>query len=274
MNLSRQFGTDLPIIGMVHLDPLPGAPDATAPVDTIVERAVDAATTLAANGIDGIIIENFGDQPFHPADVPDHVVATMTRVGTAVHNAVSIPIGVNVLRNDATAALSIAHAIDGDMIRVNVHTGTRITDQGRLDGNAHETLRLREQLNADIDIVADIAVKHSQPMTTTPSVVERAVETATRGKDDALVVSGSATGDPVDTEQLRAVTTELSERGIDTPVLVGSGVTQDTVDSLLAIADGCIVGTALKRDGEVTNGISPDRVTQLMERVRSVRTES
>jgi len=265
------FGTETPIIGMVHLDPLPGAPGAAERLPTVVESAVRDAQRLATGGVDGLMIENYGDSPFYPEDVPKHTVAAMTRVGQAVTEAVDCPIGVNVLRNDAEAALSVAAAVEADYVRINVHTGASVTDQGLIEGRAHETLRLRDRLDVDTDIFADLDVKHAAPLAGERSIAEELGDLVDRGHADAVIVSGEATGQAVDTETLQESVAARSDQGLSAPILVGSGVTVDSVDQLLAIADGAIVGTALKEGGQTTNPVSVDRVEELMDVVERFR---
>ncbi|MFC6765782.1 BtpA/SgcQ family protein, partial [Natrinema soli] len=106
--VSDLFDADRPVIGMVHLPALPGAPGFDGDREAIRTRALEDARRLEAGGIDGIILENFGDTPFYPEDVPKHVVAEMTAIATPLVDAVDVPVGINVLRNDAAAALSVA----------------------------------------------------------------------------------------------------------------------------------------------------------------------
>src|SRR5690606_2253475 len=151
------------IIGMVHLLPLPGAPRWAGSLDEVRERALADARALEAGGVDGIIVENFGDAPFHPDAVPAETIAAMTALTTGVVRAVGLPVGVNVLRNDAAAALAVAAAAGARFIRVNVHTGAMLTDQGWITGRAHETLRLRARIAPTVAIAADVLVKHATP---------------------------------------------------------------------------------------------------------------
>lgn len=259
------FGFDTqPIIGMIHLEALPGTPRFESR-ESVRERAVQDARALTTGGVDGLIVENFGDAPFHPDDVPKHIVAEMTRLVGTVCEAVEIPVGVNVLRNDALAALSIAAATDASFVRVNVHSGARVTDQGLIEGNAHETLRLRERLAADVRILADVAVKHSVPVSTED--VERETRDAVeRGLADAVVVSGTGTGRAVDRERLTTVARVTDKFGV--PAYVGSGVTHETASELLSIADGAIVGSALKENGNTRNAVDESRVESLVESIR------
>ena len=125
-----QFFQSKPLIGMVHLPPLPGTPQNSQCLDTICARAVDEAHLLEFYGMDALLVENFGDVPFYPGQVPAYTIAAMACVARAVRECVSIPVGINVLRNDATAALSIASAVGAQFIRVNVHVSAMLTDQG------------------------------------------------------------------------------------------------------------------------------------------------
>lgn len=265
--LRTRFDADRPVVGMAHLPPLPGAPEFDGDRDAVRTRALEDARRLEGGGIDGLVLENFGDAPFHPDDVPKHTVAEMTAVATEVTDAVDVPVGINVLRNDADAALSIAAAVDADFVRVNVHVGTAATDQGVLEGRAHETLRLRDRIDADVAILADVHVKHATPIGDR-SIERAALEAVERGRADGVIVSGPGTGAETALEDVEWVADALSERCSDDsepPVFVGSGVTTDTVaDCFAAGADGVIVGTALKEDGETTNPVSSEHVGDLV----------
>ncbi|MDQ2049103.1 BtpA/SgcQ family protein [Natronolimnohabitans sp. A-GB9] len=260
-----------PLLGMVHLPPLPGAPGYDGDRDNVRARALEDARRLVAGGIDGLVVENFGDAPFHPDSVPKHVVAELTAIATAVTEDVDVPVGINVLRNDAEAALSIAAAAGADFVRVNVHVGTAATDQGLLEGRAHETLRLRDRIDADVAILADVHVKHATPIG--DADIERAaLETVERGRADGVIVSGPGTGAVTPLEDVERVVEALASRDTDdarTPVFVGSGVTSETIDDCFSAgADGVIVGTALKDGGETTNPVSRDRVEELVSAAR------
>jgi predicted TIM-barrel enzyme len=278
-----------PVVGMVHLPALPGAPGFSGDFEAVREAALRDARRLEAGGVDALLLENFGDAPFHPDDVPKHVVASMTRVAAEVRDAVALPMGVNVLRNDAEAALSVAAAVGARFVRVNVHSGARVTDQGVVEGRAHETVRLREQLDADVAILADLDVKHSAPLARRnaprnasgeqgepraadrPLDAEAVAEPVERGLADGIVVSGAGTGHEVDTDHLDAVAAARDEAGLDAPIFVGSGVTSENIADLLGVADGVIVGTALKKDGETTNPVSEERVAELVAAADEVR---
>src|SRR5262245_51377093 len=155
-----------PVIGMLHLGSLPGSPLYGGTILKVRETLLADAQKLADGGVHGLMIENFGDTPFFPGSVPGYVIAHMTALAEEVRGAVPhLPLGINVLRNDGLAALSIAHAVGAQYVRVNVLCGARLADQGILHGIAHDLLRLRTQLNAsEIKIFADVDVKHSAPL--------------------------------------------------------------------------------------------------------------
>lgn len=254
---------DDPIVGMVHLDPLPGSPGFEGNREAIREQALADARALVAGGCDAVLVENFGDAPYYPEEVPRHVVAELAATVRELRRVVDCPLGVNVLRNDASAAVAVAAAAGGSFVRVNVHTGARATDQGIVAGRAHETVRLRDRLDADVAVLADVAVKHSAPVGNR-DLAAVATETIDRGLADGLVVSGPATGKVTDADELQAVVDARDDADRDVPVLLGSGVTPENVSGLFDIADGAIVGTALKVDGETTNPVDADRVTALV----------
>jgi uncharacterized protein len=240
----------LRLIGMVHLGPLPGSPAYDDAFRGVIERAVHDADTLATAGFDAVIVENYGDAPFFADDAPKITVAAMAVVVEAVRE-IGVPVGVNVLRNDALAALSVAAATGASFIRVNVLSGTMFTDQGPIVGKAADVARFRSAHCPQVAVMADVFVKHAVPPAGL-GVVEATRDLAERSGADAIVVSGPATGAPADLDELTAVTdaTEL-------PVYVGSGVTADSVGETLKIAAGVIVGSATKPGGDASAAVDP-----------------
>ena len=248
---------DLPspaLIGMVHVPALPGTPLHVLSMEEIVARCVADARVLAEAGFGALFVENFGDRPFAAERVEPASIAGLAVVVTAVRQAVGLPVGVNVLRNDAAGALGVAAACGARFVRVNVHVGVAATDQGVITGRADATLRYRKQLGARVAVFADVHVKHATPIST-PDLAEAARETAYRGLADALIVSGPATGSPVELSHLDVVRQAVPDRRL----FVGSGATAATVRELLTRATGVIVGTALKRDGDVDQPVDPER---------------
>jgi len=250
-----------PVVGMLHLMPLAGAHRFDGDVDAIRERVLQDAEALAGAGVQALLMENFGDAPFFPGRVPASVVAHMTALAVAVRERFDVPLGINCLRNDPLAALAVAHASGGTFVRANVLCGARVTDQGIIQGVAHELLRERQSLRAqDIAILADVDVKHSAPLGAPRPAADEVKELAGRGGADGVIASGSRTGQVTQLSVLR----EVKEAAGATPVLVGSGVTVDNVAHYAPVADAMIVGSALKHDGVTTNPVDPARVRELM----------
>lgn len=250
---------------MVHLQALPGSPRFDGNLDGVIRAAVRDLTALIRGGADGAIIENLGDVPYYPDRVPPITIAAMTTVAIALRPLAPsrFLLGINVLRNDAAASLSIAAACGASFIRVNVHTDAAIADQGILEGKAHETLRLRSSLGAAVSILADVAVKHASPFHERP-VGDSARDAVGRGLADGILVTGPRSGAPIERSRLVAVRRAIP----GTPLLVASGVTADSAPALARLCDGFIVGTGIKRGGEIDAPVDLRRVRRLVEAVR------
>jgi membrane complex biogenesis BtpA family protein len=228
-------------------------------MNLVVERAQRDARIYEESGLDGFILENFADVPFYPQAVPPETVAAMTLVASEVRRVTTAPMGINVLRNDSLAALGLAVVLEAAFIRVNVHLGAMVTDQGIVQGKAHRLLRRRSALGVSTRIFADVMVKHARPLAQQDANLA-AQELVERGLADALIVTGKATGQPPLPEEIRSVKTAVS----DVAVLAGSGVTPENVRELLSVADGAIVGTSLKKDGHTENQADAKRVQALL----------
>ncbi len=262
------FDQRFTLLGVVHLAPLPGSPSNQLPLPAIVERALADATTLANAGFDGLVVENFGDTPFFPDKVEPHTVAMIAVIADRISRTLArrshahgqFCVGINVLRNDAAAALGIAAATGADFVRVNVHVGAMVTDQGILQGRAHETLRYRRNLGTSTPILADVFVKHASPVGN-PSLADVAQDTFRRGGADALVVSGPGTGLATPVSDIRCVKEAVPEA----PVLVGSGLTLDNLHAVFESCDGAIVGTSTKAQGDTRNPVDYARARALVD---------
>ncbi len=260
MDLNQIFQTPNPIIGVVHLLPLPTSPRWGGNLKTVIERAEQEAAALAAGGVDGMIIENFFDAPFAKGQVDPAVVSAMTLIIERLMNLIMLPVGVNVLRNDARSALAIANCVGAPFIRVNVLTGAMATDQGIIEGCAYDLLRYRRELGSNTAILADVLVKHAYPLGTTD--LKTAIqETIERGLADGVIISGTATGIPPSLEDLSLAAAVAK----NTPIFIGSGATWQNIPELMKVADGVIVASSLKRQGKITEPIDPLRVSQFVE---------
>ena len=254
-----------PVIGMLHLMSLPGSPQYGGAIEPIRELLLRDADALASGGVHGLMIENFGDVPFYPDRVPAHVIAHITTLAAEVKRRfANLPLGINVLRNDGRSALAVAHAIGADFIRVNVLCGARVTDQGLIQGIAHDLLRDRTILGAaNIKILADVDVKHSAPLAPRP-IEDEVDDTLERGLADAVIVSGAGTGKPTDPKHVQTVKRAAKQ----TPVLIGSGINAKTIGDYAAHCDGFIVGSSFKLDGVPTNPVDVKRVREFMSAVK------
>jgi hypothetical protein len=263
VNLHQIFKTPNPIIGVVHLLPLPTSPRWGGSLKMVIDRAEQEVTALASGGVDGIIVENFFDAPFTKNQVDPAVVSAMTLIVQRLMNLVTLPMGINVLRNDAQSALAIATCVRAQFIRVNVLTGVMATDQGLIEGQAHQLLRYRRELGSDVKILADVLVKHARPLGS-PNLTTAVQETIERGLADGVILSGWATGSPPTLEDL-----ELASAAANgTPVFIGSGANWENISTLMQAADGVIVSSSLKRRGRIQQPIDPIRVSQFVEAVR------
>jgi len=256
-DFKSRFGGNA-VIGMVHVAALPGAPAYGGSMQVVMDAALHDARALREGGCDAIAFENFGDRPFFKDRVPAETVAVLTRVIVEVVAEVGMAFGVNVLRNDAASAIAIAAATGAAFIRVNVHTGAMLTDQGIIEGRAAETLRKRAAIAPDTWIFADHMVKHATPMVAVDEI-QAAKDLRHRGFADAVIISGVETGAEPDRGSFARVREALS----DTPILIGSGLTESNAGTF-ADADGAIVGTSIKIDGRVDAPVDPDRVKRLV----------
>jgi uncharacterized protein len=263
VNLKQIFNTTQPIIGVVHLLPLPTSARWGGSLSAIIDRAEQEAVALASGGVNSIIIENFFDAPFPKSRVDPAVVSAMTIIVSRLRELVAMPIGINVLRNDSLSAMAIASCTGAAFIRVNVLSGVMATDQGLIEGCAHELLRYRRELGCDVKIVADVLVKHAQPLSS-GDITTAVHETIDRGLADAIILSGVATGCPPRLEDLRLAKAAAG----NTPIIIGSGADFSNISNLMQFADGVIVSSSLKRQGKIENSIDPIRVSQFVEAMR------
>jgi len=263
VNLNQIFKTPNPIIGVVHLLPLPTSARWGGSLKAVIDRAEQEATALAAGGVDGIIVENFFDAPFTQSQVDPAVVIPMPLITQRLMNLVTLPVGINVLRNDTQWAMAIASCVKAQFIRVNVLTGVMATDQGFIEGQAHQLLRYRRELGSDVKILADVLVKHARPLGS-PNLTTAVQETIERGLADGVILSGWATGSPPNLEDLELAS--AAAKGI--PVFIGSGADWENIGTLMQAADGVIVSSSLKRHGRIEQPIDPIRVSQFVEATR------
>jgi membrane complex biogenesis BtpA family protein len=235
-------------------------------MNEVLEMARTDAAVLAGAGFPALMVENFGDVPFFADSTPPETTSAMTLAAAAIIEETSLPLGINVLRNDALTALAIAAATGARFVRVNVLTGLMYTDQGPIAGRAADVARKRNALATDVEVWADVMVKHATPPPGL-EIGQAAADTVERGLADAVIVSGSGTGAFPDPDDARAVRKAVPK---GTRIVIGSGVEPSNLTSLTEIADSFIVGSSLKHDGEAQNRVDEARARRLIQSAQDV----
>jgi membrane complex biogenesis BtpA family protein len=259
--MSMLFGrNETPMmIGVIHLLPLPGNPAESPGLAAVMARARADARALVNGGVNGLIVENLGDAPFAGNSAPAYTVAQMTRIAADLSQAhPDVPLGINVLRNDAIAALAIAAASGAVFIRVNVHNGAMVTDQGLLEGRARRTLGADQ-----VQIAADVLVKHAVPLGES-AVEDLAHDLVARAGARAVIVSGTGTGRPVDWSRVSRVRAAIPEHAL----WIGSGAVPDQAPLLRSVVDTVIVGTWLHEHSDLSRPVDERRVDQMRRALR------
>ncbi len=257
-----------PVIAMIHTGPSPGSPGYVC-MDSIIDRAVAEAEMYIEAGADGLMVENMHDFPcIHEREMGPEVAAFMTRVAYAVkRRAPDHPVGVQILFQANRTALAVALAAGCDFIRAEGWTHAHISDKGIADASAGMVVRYREAIHAcHIPILADVKKKHAAHAWTadlSPADIARGMELHLA---DGIIVSGTHTGEMPSVEDLRSI-----REATRLPILVGSGACAENVETLAEVADGFIVGSALKEGGIWHAPVSEDRVNAFMEAVQIAR---
>jgi uncharacterized protein len=267
--LDELFPVRKPIIGVIHLAPLPGAPryDGT-PVREIYASAARDACTLVNGGVDGVMIENASDMPFsRPEDIGPETVAALTAACVEVRSAVDAPVGITCVANGVIPALAVAKASGAKWVRANQWVNAYVANEGFLNGPAPRAARYRAAIGAqDVRILADVHVKFgAHAITADRSITEQATD-AEWFDADVLIATGTRTGSPTQPEEVKEV-----RAGTNLPVVVGSGLGPEQVADLFRVADGAIIGQWLKVDGHWWNPVDPHRVELLMGAVNEAR---
>jgi len=271
--LREIFKNNKPVIGMVHLRPLPGSPlynPIEMDIKKITEIAVDEAKKLQSGGVDGIQIENTWDYPYlKGSEIGHETTASMTAIALKVKESVNIPIGINLHLNGGMQAISIANAIGAKWVRVFEWINAYISHAGILEGISGKLSRYRNFIHAkDIKFFCDVNVKHgSHFIISDRSIAEQARDAETEGAE-ALIVTGFETGVAPTQNQVEDFT-----KSISIPVFVGSGTTKDNVGNLMKYVDGAIVGSYFKEENNWKKQVDEKRVKEFMSVVERLRKE-
>lgn len=260
------FGDGKPVIGMVHLGALPGTPlhDARAGLEGLVTAARADLEALQRAGFDALMFGNENDRPYE-FDVDRASTATMAYVIGRLREEITVPFGVNVLW-DPMSTVALAAATGAAFVR-EIFTGTYASDMGPWTPDAGKAMRYRDRLAArDVAMLFNVSAEFADSLDRRP-LADRARSAVFSSIPDAVLVSGQITGEAARMEDLEAVKAVLP----DTPVLANTGVKHGTVAEVLRVADGCVVGSALKRDGDTWKPVDPDRAADFMARARAAR---
>ncbi len=255
------------VIGMIHTLASPGTPKYGGSVDQIIETALKEASIYKKAGIDALGLENMHDIPYLKAGVGPEVTATMAQVASVVKKETGLTCGIQILAAANKEALAVALSANLDFIRVEGFVFGHVADEGIIESCAGELLRYRKIIGADnISIFTDIKKKHSSHAITADVDIAETAHAAEFFMSDGLIITGPSTGTITDVAEIESV-----KKSCKCPVLVGSGVNIDNIESYVKSCDGMIVGSYFKEEGFWENELSYDRVASLMEKVRGLR---
>ena len=256
-----------PLLGVIHLRPLPSSSRSRG-IDTVLSAARRDAAAFQKGGIDGFVVENFGDAPFHKGSaedpVPPDVPAALAVVARQLKDEFGLPGGVNCLRNDGMAALGAAAVAGASWVRVNVLTSAYVTDQGLIEGEAARLFAYRKQLGSDVEVLADFMVKHAAPLAE-QDLAAAAKDLAQRSGASGMLLSGSRTGESVDVALFDTVRRAVGKF----PIWLGSGLDANNAAELWPRCDGAIVGSSVKRGGRIDAPVDAARVAKLRAAVKA-----
>jgi len=254
------------IIGMIHVDALPGTPKFNSTLPEIIAKAKAEAVMYKEAGIDMLIIENMHDVPYHRKIGPE-IVSAMAVIGYEVKNATGLKCGIQILVAANKEALGAALAGGLDFVRAEGYVFAHVADEGFINGCAGELMRYRHQIGADdILVLTDIKKKHSSHAITADVDIIETAHAAEFFLSDGVIVTGVATGTEANLEELQQV-----KDAVNIPVLVGSGITIENVEHYLNIADALIIGSYFKYKGHWTQGVEVERVKRFMAKVEHLR---
>lgn len=267
--VSSLFGVPRALVGMLHVGPLPGSPQhrpAARTLDRQLEEAVEQAVLYRSAGFDGLILENMFDRPYLRSQVGPEVVAAMAVIGREVRRAVPLPLGVQVLAAANEEAIAVALACGGTFVRVEGFVFAHVADEGLVEADAGPLLRYRAAVGAEhVRVFADVKKKHSSHAVTADVDVVETARAAEFALADGVIVTGTSTGRPADPAEVEAV-----GGAVGIPVFVGSGVTPANVGAFAA-ADGLIVGSSVKQQGDWRRPLDADAVGRMADAFHAVR---
>jgi membrane complex biogenesis BtpA family protein len=254
------------VISMAHIGALPGTPlyDSDGGMPKLIEGVVKDIENLQQGGVDAIMFGNENDRPYK-LKAPQEGIAAMTAIITAVKSILTVPFGVNYLW-DPCGSVAIACATGACFAR-EIFTGLFASDMGLWEPNCADALRLRRTLGCqDLKLLFNINAEFASPLDAR-SIGLRAKSAVFSSLADAILVSGPLTGQPAEQADLRVVRDAIG----DVPLFANTGVNLDNVRDVFSVADGCVIGTHFKVDGDTWNPVDGQRVKRFMDVVNSIR---
>lgn len=254
------------IIGMLHIQALPGTPKNHLSMPEIIDFTLKEAELYCQYGIDTLIIENMHDTPYLNREVGAEITTAMAIIAYELKKRFSLKLGIQILAGANKEALAAAFCSGADFIRAEGFVFSHVADEGLMNSCAGELLRYRKAIGADqVKIITDIKKKHSAHAITADVDIVETAKAAQFFAADGVIVTGSSTGVSADLSELKSV-----KNGVDIPVLIGSGITAENLLSYLEFADGLIIGSYFKEKGYWANNISVERVKQVIEEYKKI----
>lgn len=254
------FSTGKPIVAMIHIQALPGTPGNNLNTQQIVDQACQEAEVLIRCGVQGIMMENMHDTPYLNRSVGPEINSNMTRVACEIRSLTNLPLGIQILAGANQEALAVAQAADLQFIRSEGFVFGHVADEGLMESDAGSLLRYRKKIGAeDIQIFTDVKKKHSSHVLTADISLEETIEAAEFFRSDGAIITGTATGKPVEAAELSSAYEHAK-----TPILVGSGVSPEGLADIIDHTDAFIVGSYFKKDGNWMNPPDPQRLQALL----------
>ncbi|MCB9209178.1 MAG: BtpA/SgcQ family protein [Ignavibacteriales bacterium] len=266
-NFKKVFKVKCPIIGMIHIDPLPGTPKYKGKVKSIIDKAVKEAEFYSEAGIDAIAIENMHDVPYLNRNVGSEISTLMSIIGYGIKQKINLPIGIQILAGANKEAMAAANSAGLDFIRAEGFVFSHIADEGLMNSDAGELLRYRKQIGAEnILVFTDIKKKHSSHSITADVTIEETAKAAEFFLSDGLIITGRATGEEANIDEIKSV-----KKSTKLPIIVGSGVNLKNLENYFPFCDAMIIGSYFKQNGNWENGVDKNRVDMFVKKVNELR---
>ena len=267
MPANKLFTINKPLIGMIHVNALPGTPQARYDIKTITKTAVEEANIYSQSGFDGLLIENMHDLPYLRGAVGPEITASMAIIAHEIRRKHKLPIGLQILAGANKEALAVAYAADLDYIRAEGYSFAHVADEGIIESCAGELLRYRRHIGAErIQIWTDVKKKHAAHAITADVSLGEMAAAVEFMLAEAVIITGTSTGASPEPQDVME-----AKQHCKLPVIIGSGMATNNLHRYYSDADGFIIGSSCKVDGKWHNALDPKRVEGLVEEIDNLR---